>query len=318
MFAESSPETLAREFPRAVFCAGFFDGVHLGHRALLAAGVEEARKRGAAPVALSFDPHPAAVLRPGAVPALVVPETPRRMELLAAAGMRACLLVPFTRETADTPPGDFVRRVFGPWLGGEGRSCALACGPNWRFGAGRAGTPETLREMAGGRIDVRVVPLAVFSGAPVSSSRVRAAIRDGDVALAAGLLGRPWETPVVALGASLGRGVGTRLGAPTANALVSGALKPPPGVYALDVRLGGESAWRRAVANYGFRPTFPDARPGEPLLEIHVLGGFSGDLHGRALDVRWLSRLRDERRFESPEALAAQIRADAERALALP
>ena len=310
MLRERFPETLARAVPRVVFCAGFFDGVHVGHRALLAAAVAEARARHSVPAVLTMDPHPLAVLRPDAAPALVVPETERRLALLSGAGMEACLLLPFTRETAATSPEDFVRVTFGPWLRDPDRSCFLVCGPNWRFGAGRAGTPEALPALSGGRMGVRVEPLAEAGGAPVSSSRVRVAIRKGDVALAAALLGRPWETPLTALGAASGRGVGTRLGAPTANAFLSGALRPACGVYALDVRLAGEDAWRRAVANYGFRPTFPDARPDEPLLEIHLLGGFEGDLHGRRMDVRWLARIRDERAFSSPAALAAQIKAD--------
>ena len=310
MLREVSPEVLARKVPRAVFCAGFFDGVHVGHRALLAAAVGEARARGAVPAALTMDPHPLEVLRPGDAPALLVPETDRRLALLAGAGMEACLLLPFTRETAATPPERFVCATFGPWLRGEGRSCFLVCGPNWRFGAGRAGTPEDLPALSGGRMGVRVVPLAEQGGVPVSSSRIRAAIRGGNVALAAALLGRPWETPLAAQGAAEGRGVGTRLGAPTANAFVPGELRPACGVYALDVRLAGEGAWRRAVANYGFRPTFPDARPDEPLLEIHLLGGFAGDLHGRRMDARWLTRLRDERVFSAPAALSAQVKID--------
>lgn len=319
MLTESVPAALARRFPRAVFCAGFFDGVHAGHRALLAAAAAEARERGAAPVALTFDPHPAAVLRPLAPPPLVVPETERRLALLAEAGMEACLLLPFSAETAATPPEVFARAAFGPWLEGPERGCFVVCGPNWRFGSGRAGTPESLPGLSGGRVGVRVVPLLRLGGEAVSSSRIRDAVRAGDMPLAAALLGRPWETRVRALGASEGRGVGTRLGAPTANAFIAGALRPPTGVYALDVAVEGEGGRaRRAVANYGFRPTFPDARPDSPLLEIHVLGGFRGDLHGRALAVRWLARLRDERGFPSPEALAAQIRADAAAAEALP
>lgn len=315
-FAESDPAALARAFPRVVFCAGFFDGVHAGHRALLAAAAGEARTRGAVPVALSFDPHPLAVLRPESPLELVVPRTERRLELLAAAGMAACLLLPFTRETAATSPEDFVGSALGPWFGGPEKTCFLVCGPNWRFGAHRAGTPESLPALSGGRVGVRVVPLVRLFGEAVSSSRVRAAVKAGDMPLASALLGRPWETPLSVLGAGSGRGEGTRLGAPTANAFLEGALRPPTGVYAMDVRIGREPAWRRAVANYGFRPTFPDARPDAPLLEIHVLGGFSGDLHGRSLDARWLLRLRDERRFDTPEALAACIKRDSAAALA--
>ena len=141
----------------------------------------------------------------------------------------------------------------------------------------------------------------------------------GQLALATALLGRPYAIRERALGAAEGRGVGTKLGAPTANVLPASPVLPPTSVYAVDVAVRAERGApalraRRAVANFGFRPTFPDARPDRPLLEVFI-PGFEGDLHGRALDIAWRRRLRGERAFESPAALAAQIRADAEEAL---
>ena len=287
----------------AVLAAGFFDGVHVGHRAILRAAREWARDRGAAAWALTFDPHPLAVLAPERAPALLTPGG-MRFEALAAAGLDGCLRVPFTRALASLAPDAFVSRVLAPVAARAG-ALAVVAGPNWRFGAGRAGSLASLP------FETREVPFAVRDGAPVSSSRVRAAVAAGDLAAAAAMLGRPHETRETALPASQGRGVGAALGAPTANVFPAGPVLPPPGVYALDVTLPGETAPRRAVANFGYRPTFPDARPDRPLLEIHVLGDVPGDLHGAPLSLAWLRRLRDERAFASPADLAAQIRADA-------
>ena len=312
----SSPEALAASVPRVVFCAGSFDGVHRGHRALLDAARALARDRGAEVWALTFEPHPLAVLAPDAAPPLLSPGD-LRLEALADAGADGCLLLPFSRGTAALSPADFCARAFGPWSGAApGRAAWVAAGPNWRFGRGRAGALGDVPALTGGRVGVRLVPLLEDGGSPISSSRIRAAVRAGDLGEAARLLGRPFRTRDRAL-AGRSRGVGTRLGAPTANLLPEGGAVPPVGVYAVDVLPeGADGAPLRAVANYGFRPTFPDARPDRPVLEVHVLD-FAGDLYGRRLDVLWLRRLRDERRFESPEALAEQIRRDAAAARAV-
>lgn len=303
------PEDVAGGAGGVVLAAGFFDGVHVGHRAILSAARELAAARGAAVWALTFDPHPLAVLAPARAPASLTPGA-LRFERLAAAGLDGCLRVPFTRDLAALPPDAFAARVLAPIAARTG-ALAVVAGPNWRFGAGRAGSLASLP------FETREVPFVRRDGEPVSSSRIRAAVAAGDLAAAAAMLGRPHETRETALPASRGRGVGTALGAPTANVFPAGPVLPPPGVYALDVRLPGESAPRRAVANYGFRPTFPGARPDRPLLEIHV-PGFSGDLHGAPLSVFWLARLRDERAFASPADLAARIRADVRAAASFP
>ena len=290
-----------------VLAAGFFDGVHRGHRAILDAARDLARARGAAAWVLTFEPHPLAVLAPDRAPPLLSPGE-MRFEALAEAGAERCLKLPFTRELAALAPSDFVSRVLAP-LAGRAGALAVVAGPNWRFGAGRAGSLATLAAAPAPRIETLEVPFAEWAGEPVSSSRIRAAVAAGDLEGAAAMLGRPHETRETALPAAQGRGIGAALGAPTANVFPAGPVLPPPGVYAADVRLPGERTPRRAVANFGFRPTFPDARPDRPLLELHVVG-FEGDLHGRPLAVSWLRRLRDERAFASPAALAAQIRAD--------
>ena len=303
------PEEVEGGAGGVVLAAGFFDGVHLGHRAILDAAHDLARERGAAAWALTFDPHPLAVLAPDRAPPLLTPG-PMRFDALAAAGVERCLRLPFTAETAALAPADFVSRVLDPIAARTG-ALAVVAGPNWRFGAGRAGTLASLP------FETLEVPFVDRGGAPVSSTRIREAIAAGDLGEAAAMLGRPYETRETALPAARGRGVGTALGAPTANVFPSAPVLPPPGVYALDVRLSGEDAPRRAVANFGFRPTFPDARPDRPLLEIHVLGAVPDDLHGIPLSIFWLRRLRDERTFDTPAALAMQIRSDAAEAAAI-
>lgn len=303
------PEDVEGGAGGVVLAAGFFDGVHRGHRAILAAARGLARERAAAAWALTFDPHPLAVLAPERAPALLSPGE-ARFEELARTGLDGCLRLPFTRELAALPPAAFVSSVLGPIVARAG-ALAVVAGPDWRFGAGRAGS---LADCAAAGAETREVPFVLDGGAPVSSTRVRDAVRRGDLVGAAALLGRPYATRETALPATAGRGVGTALGAPTANVFPAAPVMPPPGVYALDALLPGETAPRRAVANYGVRPTFPDARPDRPLLEIHV-PGFSGDLHGRPLGLVWLRRLRGERTFGSPAALAAQIREDVAEAL---
>ena len=308
------PEDVVGGSGGVVLAAGFFDGVHVGHRAILREARERARERGAAAWALTFEPHPLAVLAPDRAPALLTPGA-TRFEALGAAGAEGVLALPFTPELAAMEPAEFVRRVLGAVPG----PVAVVAGPDWRFGRGRAGRLADLPALSGGAVEVHEVPFVDVAGAPASSSRVRDAVRAGQLTLATALLGRPYAIRERALGAAEGRGVGTKLGAPTANVLPASPVLPPTGVYAVDVAVRAERGApalraRRAVANFGFRPTFPDARPDRPLLEVFI-PGFEGDLHGRALDIAWRRRLRGERAFESPAALAAQIRADAEEAL---
>ena len=161
------------------------------------------------------------MLAPDAAPPLLSPGA-LRLEALADAGADGCLLLPFDRETAALSPADFCTRVLGPWTGAApGRSATVVAGPNWRFGRARAGALRDVSALTGGRVGTLLVPLLERRGAPVSSSRIRDAVRAGDLEAAADLLGRPFRTRDRAL-AGRSRGVGTRLGAPTANLLPEG------------------------------------------------------------------------------------------------
>lgn len=288
--------------PRPVLSIGNFDGVHRGHRALLdRAGALALQLR--APLAvLTFDPLPIAVLRPDQAPPRVQ-TLGDRVRCLGEAGVDHVIVEAFDATLAAMPPELFARAIVG---------CidpsAFVVGWDFRYGRGRAGDTATLAASTG-------VPVESFGpwsegDSPVSSSRIRAAVSEGDVGAATALLGRPHEVVgVVGTGAALGR----TLGFPTANVRAETELLPRDGVYAVTLAVGAGPA-RPAVANLGVRPTVEGA--GARRLEVHVLD-WSGELVGVHVRVAFVARLRDERRFDGLPALVAQIRADADAARAV-
>ncbi len=294
---------------RSAVAIGTFDGVHLGHQALLAEARRWAQGRGAArgeSVALTFYPHPARVLAPAKAPPLIMP-LERRLALLADTGIDATVVQTFTRELASLEADEFVRGILARDLGA---GCVVV-GPDFRYGRGRAG--DVARLQALGRelsIDVSVI-------APVntgdqeqrcSSTRIRQLVEAGDVRAARALLGRPFELEgVVVRGAARGRTIGF----PTANLTPETELRPRVGIYAARAVVldgpGGVGPSPAAVS-IGRNPTFTEA--GAPVtIEAHLLD-FAGDLYGRRLRLELSDWLRDEQRFDSVEALIAQIAAD--------
>lgn len=283
--------------PDAALACGAFDGVHIGHRAVFAA----ARRESGTVLALTFEPHPLAVIAPEkALPAISSLED--RLELFAECGLDGAIVLPFTRELAGTDAAEFARRCFGAW-----RSPAVFSGANWTFGAGGSGRIADVARLSGGAARGVCVPFAEYKGEAVSSSRIRAAIAAGGMEDVEAMLARPYSVSATAAQRP-SRGVGTSLGAPTANFTDLPALMPPLGVYVVDVRARG--AVFRGVADYGFRPTFPDARPGAPLLEVHLLDYDGAPLYGEKMRVAFRSRLRDEMKFADSAALAARIAED--------
>lgn len=276
---------------------GAFDGIHLGHRAILGRAVTLARERGLEALACTFDPHPLEVLQPDRAPRPIT-TLADRLELIAETGIDTAVVVAFTRAIAALEPEAFVRDA----LAGTLRAREIVVGFNHRFGRGARGDArllETLGPSLGFRTHV-VAPLEV-DGVPVSSSEIRAALGRGDLERAARLLGRPY-----ALGGEVvhGAGRGRTLGFPTANVRMDLRLPLAPGVYACRARVG--PAEYRAVVNAGVRPTFGET---ELAVEAHLLD-FSGDLYGQRIHLTFLRRLREERRFPSVEALREQIAAD--------
>ena len=287
---------------RAVVVAlGNFDGVHLGHRAVISRAVEEASSRGARSVAATFDPHPRAVLRPGEEPKLLTtPEV--REELLLGCGVDEVRKIRFDWDLSRKSPGEFVHDV----LVGELSAGVVVVGENFRFGHKATGDFDDLRrhmrETGGEAFAVPILAL----GEDVSSSRIRALISDGALREAAKLLGRTFSLRgEVVVGDRRGRSIGF----PTANVLPDPrVLVPALGVYAGYVTL--ENECYLACTNVGVAPTF-DRR--ERKVEAHLLD-YDGDLYGKTVNVSFVERLRPEKRFSGIEELKAQISHDVEEA----
>ena len=292
-------ELARRAWPGAAVAIGNFDGVHAGHRALIARACTLAAAHGVKALALTFDPHPSELLSPATAPPKLT-SLERRLELMAAAGLDAVLVEPFTRELAALPPDAFIDRVVISALGAR----AIVVGYDFCYGAGRAGTPEALRAH-GGRLGVEVAIVdPVEVGAEVASStKVRGYLRAGDLAGAERLLGRRWDVDgVVVHGAKRGRAIGV----PTANISPTSDLPVAPGIYAVTLSVENGPPLP-AVASLGTNPTFVEG--GRLVLEVHVLD-WEGDLYDRQVRTTFVAWLRPEQKFSSIEALIAQIQRD--------
>jgi len=286
-------------FRRPVVAIGVFDGVHRGHRHVLESLRAFADEADGEAVVVTFDAHPRALLD-GRAPLPLI-SLAHRLRLLARSGVDAAVVLPFDAAMRDTPFDLFVAEVLVGRIGVRG----LLFGYDTCFGRDGLGTFDTVAPLAlrHGFAVRRAPPIAV-GGRPVSASRIREALERGDLDGATELLGRPPALfgPVVA-----GDGRGRTLGFPTANVDLEGGSLPPAGVYQGVATLRGRRY--AAVANVGTRPTFPDARPARPLLEVHV-PGVDFAFYGEPFEVELVRKIRDERRFESREALVAQIQRD--------
>ena len=283
---------------RCVLTLGNFDGVHLGHQAIVRGVVDRARAAGGCAVVLTFEPHPMAVLAPERAPAIIQPVRDR-LALLGELGVDVTVVQRFTHAFAALEPEAFVRDFLCRYLD----LVYVIVGYNLNFGRRRAGSGETLRALGAQRgFGVEVVGPVTVGEERVSSTRLRRLIEAGDMPGARWLLGRPYALRGRVVG---GDRRGRDLGFPTANLkLPPGLLLPRDGVYAVTVEIDGHSY--PGLLNVGVRPTFGGRRR---TIETHVLD-FAGDLYGRWLVVRLVERLRDEQTFAGPEALRAAIAAD--------
>ncbi len=293
--------------PGPLFLAiGVFDGVHLGHRAVIERAVADARKAGGTAVVVTFDPHPIRLLRPQIAPRLLT-STPHKIRLIRALGAEHLLIIPFDRAFAATPPAEFIRA-----LAAAAKPLREICvGFEWSFGKDRAGNLALLEEL--GRelgFDEVGVPAVEIEGKVVSSTLIRGAVEAGDLATAARFLGREFTLlGTVTKGAQLGR----TLGFPTANLSAHNEQFPPNGVYAVAVARGAQALW--GVANIGIRPTLEKAS-GERVIEVHLFD-FAEEIYGEDLEITFRRHLRPERKFPSLDALREQIAADAREARAV-
>jgi len=286
----------------SVACIGAFDGLHLGHRALVRHAAGRARALGLPLVALSFEPLPREFFAPAAPPPrLMLPRA--RAEGLWALGADAVGLLRFNAAFAALPPDAFAGRVLADAL----RAREVWVGPGFRYGHRRAGDLATL-QAAGARRGFRAgeIEPVLLDGERVSSTRIRGALSAGDFATASRLLGRPYA---IAGRVVHGRRLGRTLGYPTANLRFGGKVPALQGVYATRVHGVGEVPWP-SVSSFGTRPTVDGV---EPLLEAHLFD-FDGDLYGRRIEVEFVARLRDEEKFPDLPTLVAQMDRDAAQA----
>ena len=285
-----------------VLTLGVFDGLHLGHQLVMSTVVERARATGAVPTVITFDPHPRAVLHPESAPPLLQ-TFDQKIEALGVLGIEQIIVIRFTKEFSQIRAEDFLRDVVCDRL----QAKEVYLGRGFAFGHNREGTIELLKKMSE-RLGfyAEEVPEVRLRGQRISSSRIRELLKEGRVNLARRMLGRPYgvEGRVVR-----GQERGRLLGFPTANLRPQNRVIPRHGVYVTATLI--EGAWRRSVTNIGTRPTFETVT--EPSLETYVMN-WSGDLYGDVVRVRFLHRLRAERKFASIEDLKDQIARDLERA----
>ena len=284
---------------RVCLAIGFFDGVHLGHQQIIRQTLNDARQHEAIALVVTFDQHPNVVVAPGRVPALIY-SLPQKLRTIESLKVDTAWLIHFDKAFSEQTGEEFVRslaRDLGPLQ-------SICVGANFVFGRKRGGNVELLQRL-GSELKFTVHGLAAVAldGQAVSSTRIRQSIQAGELDAASQMLGRAYSLSGQVL---RGDGLGARLGFPTANLDVTGLALPPKGVYVVQVEVCGQT-WR-AVLNIGTRPTL---RLQEPRLQVeaHLLG-FSGQLYGQEMEVIFVDRLREEKKFDSLDGLRAQIAED--------
>jgi len=275
---------------------GVFDGVHVGHQAVIARAVEAAATGGGRAGVLTFDPYPLRVLAPEKAPKRLLASLDHKAAVLGPLGVDFLLAVPFDEQRARVEAVDFVQELI------DAGTRTIAAGEDWRFGHKRAGDRNLLGSLAkkmGFRFEA--VPPVMIDGERVSSTRIRQAVRDGNLSAAAVMLGRPYT---VAGRVIEGQKLGRELGFPTANLERGEEQYPPDGVWAVRATVKGGRF--PGVANLGIRPTVSGA---DRSLEVHLLDG-AGDLYGERMEVEFVAHLRPEQKFSSLDALKQQISKD--------
>jgi riboflavin kinase/FMN adenylyltransferase len=285
-----------------VLTLGVFDGLHLGHQLIMKTVVERAKEVGAVPTVITFEPHPRAVLHPESAPPLLQ-TFDQKIEALGVLGIEQTIIIHFDQKFSEIRAEDFLRDTVVNRLHAK----EVYLGRGFAFGHDREGNIDLLHRVSD-RLEFFAdeVPEVRLRGHRIGSSRIRELLQQGRVNLARRMLGRPYgvEGPVVR-----GDERGAKLGFPTANLHPQNRVIPRGGVYVTAALIEGQ--WRRSVTNIGTRPTFADAN--EPSVETHVLN-WSGSLYSDVLRVRFLRRLRDEKKFGSVDQLKSQIGSDVSRA----
>jgi riboflavin kinase / FMN adenylyltransferase len=284
---------------------GFFDGVHLGHQQVIRQTITIARQHEAIALVVTFDRHPNTVVAPDRVPPLIY-SLPQKLRTIASLGADKLLLLHFDKALSEQAGEKFIQDL----VRDLGQVQCLCVGAHFVFGHKRGGNIELLKKLGAElHFAVHGMSAVALDGEAVSSTRIRAAIRDGHLDAASQMLGRAYS---LAGKVVRGDGVGKELGFPTANLDVTCLALPPGGVYAVHAQIKEEVF--RGVLNIGFRPTLGKANP-QLRVEVHLLG-FERDVYDEEVEITFVDKLRDERKFPTLEALRAQIRQDIEDAQA--
>jgi riboflavin kinase/FMN adenylyltransferase len=298
MILKSIPELSSLRGP-IVLAAGTFDGVHLGHQSLIRRAMEEASGCGGTALVMTFDRHPASLLRPEKAPKLLT-RNKEKISLFESMGVPALLMLEFTHELSRVPARDFIESL----VHSSSPLQAICVGSQWSFGKGGEGNIAYLKEL-GTEWNFKVIQIDPLEsgGSPISSTRIRAAIASGKLLEAESCLGRSFIlTGTVVSGA----GLGSKIGFPTANIDVQGIQLPPNGVYA--VKIHCEEDILNGVCNIGFRPTVVDSAT-TPVVEVHLFD-YTADLVGQQLSLEFVELLRGEVKFSGLVELKEQIRKD--------
>jgi riboflavin kinase/FMN adenylyltransferase len=282
-----------------ILAAGCFDGLHIGHRAVIQVAIDRARACGGEAWVFTFDPHPAKVLSPEHAPPLIF-TTGQQLRHLQEMGVDGCILQPFTTEFMKQEPTAFFDNLCSniPELAG------ISVGQDWSFGKNRAGTAELLTKLCGEQnIFFSALPAICWKKERISSTRIREAVKLGHFEDVQGMLGHPVSTiGTVVHGKQIGRG----LGYPTANIEPENDMLPPRGIYAAKLRVG--HLLHNAAAYIGHRETFHENEP--QVLEVHLIDEENIDLYGQQVEVSYLEYIRGDRVFEDADKLKGQIKAD--------
>jgi riboflavin kinase/FMN adenylyltransferase len=294
-----SAKNLGNDSRKVCLAIGVFDGVHLGHQQIIRQTINDARQHEAVALIVTFDKHPNAIVAPDHVPSLIYSPA-QKNRAIEALGADALLEIPFDSEFSQQTGETFVRSL----ARDLGKIQSICVGADFVFGFKRSGDVPLLRRL-GDELHFQVHGLAAVAldGQTVSSTRIRDTIRTGDFDAVSQMLGRAYSIagPVIR-----GDQLGHKLGFPTANLDTTGMLLPPNGVYAAHARVGDKT--HRAVLNIGLRPTIQNSTPA-PRVEVHLLD-FAGEIYGQELEIEFVEKLRDEKKFPSVEALRAQIQQD--------
>lgn len=296
-----------------IAAAGFFDGVHLGHCKVIGQAISEAEKIGGQVWVITFQKHPMRVLNPVAAPPLLT-ATEHKTRILERLNIDGCLILPFNQAIAQTAPEIFVQQLLdnSPPLAG------LVVGQNWHFGHKGQGNPTMIsRLIRNSTLKLSVAKPRIWKGEPISSTRIRTAVLRGNIEDATAMLGRPFSV----LGTvKHGSGIGHSLGFPTANLDAHHEVLPPFGVYAARMLISNKISSNKKVyngiLNFGIRPTFTEDNTQKPILELHIMD-FEQDLYGVDIEIFFVAKIRNEKKFSSVTSLRKQISADVAQAEAI-